>query len=245
MEGTSYSVNLNNVGSETVIVEQVSASNGCTAQGALPIYVAAYPQADFAYGKTPEEGVLRFTNHTFQQDLVVANVSKPIGYQSWWDFGRLGDEEVRLDSKEPFTQTYLYGIYSVSLRTVNDFGCEDTYVVDGISVTYSTGLYIPSALSPTSSGDQVSQFKPIGKGLKTYEIWIYDQWGNLVWYSNKLVNGVPAEGWDGTANGGYLPMDVYTYRIEATFVNGDKWEGVPAKTMFGEKSKFGSIWLLR
>ncbi|MBK8805917.1 MAG: hypothetical protein IPO21_04380 [Bacteroidales bacterium] len=41
-------------------------------------------------------------------------------------------------------------------------------------------------------------FQPKGYNLESYELWIYDKWGNLLWYTDKLTDkGEPAEAWDG------------------------------------------------
>ena len=50
----------------------------------------------------------------------------------------------------------------------------------------NNNLYVPNALSPLLGTEEVRTFKPKGTCLKEYEISIYNTWGELVWYSNKL-----------------------------------------------------------
>ena len=81
-------------------------------------------------------------------------------------------------------------------------------------------------------------------GLASYEIWIYDSWGNTVWYSNKLNDmGSPAEGWDGKAKGEPMPAECYIWKIEARFLTGQPWKG--KKTSNDTYVQFGNLMLLR
>jgi large repetitive protein len=80
--------------------------------------------------------------------------------------------------------------------------------------------------------------------MDTYKIWIYDTWGNLMWYSDKLIGGSPAEGWDGTYNGVVAKMDSYIWKIEATFADGTSWEGQGSSNS-DKKKTMGNVLLLR
>ena len=80
-----------------------------------------------------------------------------------------------------------------------------------------------------------------------YNIGIYDQWGNMLWSSDKLDSkGSPTESWDGTVHGVLLPQDVYVWKIAAQYNDGEIWDGhnagnnehIPQKTS-------GTITLIR
>ena len=82
-----------------------------------------------------------------------------------------------------------------------------------------------------------------GFNIESYQIWVYDTWGNVIWYSDKLYNGQPSEGWDGTYKGQVLKSDSYIWKARASFLDGTQWDGqsengAPVK-------KFGNVMLLR
>ena len=49
--------------------------------------------------------------------------------------------------------------------------------------------------------------------------------------------------WDGTCNGKMMASDVYIWKMEATFLDGQTWDGYAVGN--GKKSKFGSVMLVR
>jgi hypothetical protein len=53
--------------------------------------------------------------------------------------------------------------------------------------------------------------------MKTYEIWIFNRWGENVYYSNNLeeTNWLN-KGWDGTFKGTIQEVGTYVYLIEGT-----------------------------
>ena len=72
---------------------------------------------------------------------------------------------------------------------------------------------------------------------------IFDEWGNLLYETTELENGSPAKGWDGTYQGEMCQQDVYIWRIDAIFDNGDRWDG---KEYIPEKfNQTGTVTLIR
>lgn len=67
--------------------------------------------------------------------------------------------------------------------------------------------------------------------------------GNIVWYSDEVENGIFVGKWDGRCNGEMMASDVYIWKMEATFLDGQTWEGF--NDINGKKSKFGSVTLIR
>ena len=120
------------------------------------------------------------------------------------------------------------GFYKIQLRSSNQYGCTDTTSV--VHQTIIKGLFVPNAFQPTNASKDVNIFKPVGIGLQTYYLGIYDVWGNPIWETDKLINSQPAEGWDGRTNKGIsLPMDAYIWRIKAVFIDGTLWKGMKGK----------------
>ena len=88
---------------------------------------------------------------------------------------------------------------------------------------------------------------PKGFGLASYELWIYDKWGNEVFYSNELADPLygPAVGWDGNdqRTGEPAPMGVYAWKIRATFRDGSIWNG--QENVHGFERTYGTLTLIR
>ena len=123
---------------------------------------------------------------------------------------------------------YNNGFYKIQLRSSNQYGCSDTTSV--VHQTIIKGLFVPNAFQPLNFSKEVNIFKPIGIGLKTYYLGIYDVWGNPIWETDKLDDTKPAEGWNGKTNKGIsLQMDVYIWRIKAVFIDGTTWKGMKGK----------------
>ena len=89
---------------------------------------------------------------------------------------------------------------------------------------------------PEHSKHDVANFVPKGVGLEEYEIWLFDAWGNLIWYSNEIDdNGRPTGFWNGNytgksilnneGNGTSVQQDVYVWKVRAQFRNGVVWSG--------------------
>ncbi|MDA3883900.1 MAG: gliding motility-associated C-terminal domain-containing protein [Bacteroidales bacterium] len=136
-----------------------------------------------------------------------------------------------------------YGNHTITLETYNSFGCYSTYS-NSLFINSFGSLYIPNAFAPMNPANKVNSFKPIGTGLKSYEITIFDAWGNIIWYSNKLSeSGSPMESWNGSYNGKLLQSGVYTWKINAVFNNGTLWKGIQKKS--GKYSNMGTILLIR
>ena len=121
------------------------------------------------------------------------------------------------------------------ITTSKTGGCIDTLTQDYLF----RGLYVPTAFAPQSTENNDSEsriFQPKGKGLKSYRIEVYDKWGNLLWFSEELQNGMgvvgtgddhthPGPGWNGKYKGEYVPLGAYAWKIQAQFLDGTVWDG--------------------
>jgi gliding motility-associated-like protein len=86
-----------------------------------------------------------------------------------------------------------------------------------IEIMYA--LYIPNTFTPNGDGDN-DVFYAISGSVKKFNMRIFDRWGEEIFNSYNIH-----EGWDGDYRSIEAKQDVYTYRVEATFVNG-KYEEV-------------------
>jgi gliding motility-associated-like protein len=91
-----------------------------------------------------------------------------------------------------------------------------TITGDGTSGT----LYIPNCFTPNE--DNVNElFLAKGTGVATFDMSIFDRWGNLLFTSDNINNG-----WDGRIQGGHYPLkkdgsevaqeDVYVWKVDYT-----------------------------
>ncbi|NNM94728.1 MAG: PKD domain-containing protein [Bacteroidia bacterium] len=102
---------------------------------------------------------------------------------------------------QPFHST----VYTVA--AVDENGCRSTGTVD-IHVEPCDYYWVPDAFSP-GQGDVNNYFEPKGWCMRTYNMYIFNRWGELIYHSN----GIP---WDGKYDGHFVPEDVYVCKIIIT-----------------------------
>ncbi len=127
-----------------------------------------------------------------------------------WDFGDG-------TTSTAFAPSHLYekrGNYKVTLHAYNS-QCEDS-VSQTVTALINPLLDVPNAFTPDKFGQNAIVYVR-GFGIEKIVWKIYNRWGELVFESND-----PKQGWDGYYKGKLLPMDVYTYTLEAEFVDGQK-----------------------
>lgn len=116
--------------------------------------------------------------------------------------------------------------YNVFLAVRNQYGCKDTtqkYIV----IEPACSFYIPNAFTP--NGDGINDiFTGKGIGIKTYNMWIFDRWGEKIFYTNDIDKG-----WDGTVKGKMVEdkTDVYQWRVVLSDYNNKKREYVGHVTL--------------
>ena len=102
-----------------------------------------------------------------------------------------------------------YGTYNGSFWIVSDNNCVDT-VEYSVFVKDSMTLYVPNAFSP--NGDGINDiFKPSGTLVKTFNMLIFDRWGELIFETESF-----GRGWDGFYKDHKVQNDVYVWKIYAT-----------------------------
>ncbi len=137
----------------------------------------------------------------------------------YWTFGNGNDSW----AEKPVAFYQKDGTYSISLITWNDKGCTDTLVTEYTFMV--KGLYIPTAFSPNNPKTSVQLLKPVGINIKEYRFEVYDRWGNMLWWTDKLDDaGRPTEGWDGKYNGVLMQEGVYVWKASAIFNDGMIWD---------------------
>lgn len=113
-------------------------------------------------------------------------------------------------------------VYTVA--AIDENGCPSTGTVD-IKVDPCDYFWVPDAFSP-GQGDVNNYFEPKGWCMRTYTMYIFNRWGELIYHSN----GIP---WDGKYNGNIVPEDVYVCKLVIT-----TWD-------FQQHSYIGKVTVLR
>jgi len=157
----------------------------------------------------------------------------------FWDFGN-NETSTAVSPVTTYTEN---GDFLIQLFSRNNNGC-----VDSSSLIYKMlfkGLWVPNAIT-VGGVSSVSIWKPIGENLSSYKAEIYDRWGKQVWSSDKLENGAPSEGWDGSYKGIPCKAGAYTWKISATFKDGSIWPNSDVDYRQNvQESASGTITLIR
>ena len=137
--------------------------------------------------------------------------------------------------------------FYVCLNIENANGCDST-ICDSVDII-GYRLNVPNALAPEmeyADYQDAVHFLPKGVGLRSYELEIFDGWGNRVFRTTELdADGIPAVAWNGRRNneGDILPMGAYVWSIKAVFDNGMHWRGKTYDS--GRRSTYGTVTLIR
>ncbi len=119
----------------------------------------------------------------------------------WWPPDSLSCYTCLSTSANPTQQTH-YILYAVDTN-----GCINS---DTMTIYLDPVLYVPNAFTPNGDGTN-DVFYAIGREINTFEIFIFDRWGEVV-YNSTDIN----EGWDGSFKGRDPKPDVYVWKIKFT-----------------------------
>ncbi len=186
----------------------VTSDHGCISNVTLPVKVFPLPNANFSYSPASP---IHLTDMTSFKDL---STGGPVQW-NWW----FGDDSTSSEQ----SPSHLYndtGTFIVTLAIMDAHGCKDT-VREPVEILDYT-FYIPNAFTPNNDGKNEFFFGE-GIGIKEYEMWIFDRWGNRIYYCH--VDGLPQQPgcwWNGKVDGGYsneiVQQDVYVWKVHLTSV---------------------------
>jgi len=176
-------------------------------------YITVYPKpiADYTVSSgTVTEPLVYFSNQS-------------IDYTKWWWY--FGDGPA-LDSVN-VDPTHYYNsdnadTYPTRLIVANQYGCRDTAYAP-VTIGPEFVFYIPNAFTP-GNGDNINDgFIGRGIGIVKHEMWIFDRWGVMIYYTNDINKP-----WDGTVQGKSNPVqqDVYVWKVKLLDVLGKKHDYV-------------------
>jgi gliding motility-associated-like protein len=111
----------------------------------------------------------------------------------------------------------------IFLDSEDNNGCVTTDSVFIKIKPYSYQLVLPNIFSPDDNGiNDYFNFYADGALQKVNIFLVFDRWGNLVYKAENVLNFEVFVGWDGKFNGKKALPGVYTYLIEAEFIDGYK-----------------------
>jgi gliding motility-associated-like protein len=202
--GSSVNHTYPNVGTYVVTINVTTAA-GCVTP--LPstntIVVNPVPNAEFSATPNPTTFLSPSVSFT---DLSTVTIS------SWlWNFNDPTSTTNSSTIQNPIHSFNNVGSYDVVLFVTNQFGCIDS-VEHVVEVKDDFVFYAPNAFTPNQDGIN-DIFLPTGIGydLGTFDFYVFDRWGNVIFYSNDY-----RKGWDGHANGGsqIAQQDVYVWKVD-------------------------------
>jgi gliding motility-associated-like protein len=142
-------------------------------------------------------------------------VTITVGMNSGWslDSALLSDGNLSFNTNSLVHTFNQYGLYYASYFFTSQYGCRDS-IVYPIKVTDFMTLYFPNAFSP--NGDGLNDvFKGQGTFIKSFEMVIYDRWGQLILKTNDIDKS-----WNGEYHGADAPQDTYVYKGKASDIFG-------------------------
>ena len=173
----------------------------------LPI-ITGVGNPDFSYtSNSLEQTGLISAN----EKVTFSNTSSDSYIRMEWDFGD-GSSILEITPENEATTEIVHtygssGSFSVKLRFYNILGCYKE-VKQEIRIGKGYLVIFPSAFTPNRDGIN-DIFEPKYTGIKSFNLEIFDMWGNLI-FSNQ-INDLPVQanwGWDGS----YKTNKIYPYK---------------------------------
>lgn len=172
-----------------------TSANGCDDTLLVANAVEVWPRPIAKFRTDKDEYIMFFPRVDF--------LDESYGATEWvYDFG---DGSQAFD-QEPSHEYEEAGAYQVVQTVNNQYGCDDVFSVR-VVVKPAITFYIPNTFTPNAD-DINESFAGVGEGLKSYEMWIFDRWGENLFYSADTEYG-----WDGTYKGRPVESGRYIYRF--------------------------------
>ncbi len=139
-----------------------------------------------------------------------------------WNFGD-GNSSTE---QNPMHNYLNEGVYDVSLWVANAHGCTDSMLMaDAVTAKLAGFIKFPNAFRPRPDGagqtpadltDETNTvFKPVYRDVDTYQLQIFNRWGQLIFESGEVDLG-----WDGLYKGQLAPQAVYVWKVSGRFIDG-------------------------
>jgi hypothetical protein len=210
----------------------ITSSFGCKDTLDTPKYIQVYPwpKADFCVAplQAPATDPVFNLCDLWSSDVV----------QWSWDFGDNTTDVTNTDPVHSYSAAIAgndFYQFNICLHVQNQNGCWDT-ICKVVELIPEFTFYIPNTFTPNSDPHN-DLFFGKGRGIKEYNIWIFDRWGNQIWdchhadkntnWDNQGQDGLSSYcKWDGMVVNGGLDMngnsrqlaqeDVYVWKVQLT-----------------------------
>ncbi|MFN0200567.1 MAG: gliding motility-associated C-terminal domain-containing protein, partial [Bacteroidia bacterium] len=182
-------------------VTVTDSTSGC--QKTANIVIPAYPyvKASFLSNPTNQCAIINY-DATFDFLDLSSGATQGV-----WKFGD-GTSEPYILGQQPQHTYPAIGQYVVALSLQNAAGCKDSMKDTVCLINEPSTLFIPDAFSPNGDGTN-DEWGISSTGFTTYQLWIYDRWGRVVFESQ-----TPDAKWNGKSKGKDAPEGVYTYYLK-------------------------------
>lgn len=181
----------------------ITSEFGCAGSDTLstPITIRNYPEVDFTWDPQPVDILhreVKFQNLTAGADSI------------YWNFYNAG-ESLLPNPVWTFPDIETTDPYVVCLTAGNEYGCLDTLCQE-VFIENILQVFVPNTFTP--DGDGLNDvFLPVinGEVEGSYRFWVFNRWGDIVFYSEEL-----GKAWTGGYDGGtyYIQDGYYLWKIE-------------------------------
>jgi hypothetical protein len=183
----------------------VTSEFGCVGTDTLssPITIRPYPEVDFTWDPQPIDVLHRDVHF---QNLTAGAVAFE------WNFYNAG-ESFAANPRWTFPDIETVTPYSICLTATNQYGCADTICQD-VYVENVLQVFAPNTFTP--DGDDLNDvFLPVVNGELdgTYRFWVFNRWGEIVFYTEEV-----GKAWTGGHKDGdyYIQDGYYLWKIEVS-----------------------------
>jgi gliding motility-associated-like protein len=180
----------------------VTSNAGCTNTIVMNNYIDVFgiPTALFTASPQP----------TTILNPIIYFTDQSLGAATWaWSFGDITPSTSNLQN--PSFEYPLPGCYDVILDVSSVNGCTDT-TMQQVCIDPDVSIYVPNTFTPNEDGINDFFFaQGLGIDPDNFELWVFDRWGNLIFYSDDFN-----EGWNGKVQGSanYCQEDTYVWKIK-------------------------------
>lgn len=196
--GCNTSHCFNTAGSYNITLSVID-GNGCAATLTMPNLITVHPNPVAGFAAAPDtvtflSPVIVVTPSTINGDSIIYLVNGDTIYD-------MGQFQYTFDNT---------GTFQITQIVYTQYGCVDQ-AQDNVTVIPDFIIYVPNAFSPNEDGIN-DEFMAYGEGIDpaSFQMWIYDRWGNLIFQTSDLYKG-----WNGKVQGqpNTAQIDTYVWKI--------------------------------
>lgn len=188
----------------------VTTGAGCSANITMANYISVFANPVAAFGASPQ-------STTILNPTIFFTDSSSNAVQWNWSFGDLANS-ASSNQNPQFTYPDP-SCYSVLLTVTSADECIDT-ASQIVCIDPDVSIYVPNTFTPNEDGRN-DVFFPAAIGIDPnhFEMWIFDRWGNMIFYTNDINDG-----WDGHVQGAsdIAQIDTFVWKIKAKDILGKK-----------------------